>query len=152
MARVQSTIWSLTIPARLLARAASHRALRSHIASSRSRAAKSHLASNNKTERHSSRRDLSCSRTRIADYSSSLNRTQPSSGACESCILNHKMVTANDHRWVVAFAGARDSYPVPIALPESGWLQTLVTDFYASLDRRWSLPPATCFLWQFARS
>ena len=45
------------------------------------------------------------------------------------------MATANDHRWVVAFAGARDSYQVPIALHESGLLQTLVTDFYAPLDR-----------------
>ena len=40
------------------------------------------------------------------------------------------MAAANDHRWVVAFAGARDSYQVPIALHEAGLLQTLVTDFY----------------------
>jgi glycosyltransferase involved in cell wall biosynthesis len=45
------------------------------------------------------------------------------------------MATANDHRWVVAFAGARDSYQVPVALHESGLLQRLVTDFYAPLDR-----------------
>lgn len=45
------------------------------------------------------------------------------------------MATANDHRWVVAFAGARDAYQVPIALHEFGLLQTLVTDFYAPLDR-----------------
>lgn len=45
------------------------------------------------------------------------------------------MATANDHRWVVAFAGARDSYQVPIALHQSGLLQTLVTDFYAPLDQ-----------------
>ena len=45
------------------------------------------------------------------------------------------MATGNDHRWVVAFAGARDSYQVPIALHEFGLLQTLVTDFYAPLDR-----------------
>jgi len=45
------------------------------------------------------------------------------------------MAAANDHRWVVAFPGARDSYQVPIALHEAGLLQTLVTDFYAPLDR-----------------
>ncbi|PYY10678.1 MAG: hypothetical protein DMG61_21065 [Acidobacteria bacterium] len=39
-------------------------------------------------------------------------------------------------RWVVAFPGARDAYQLPIALRESGLLQTLVTDFYAPLDRR----------------
>jgi len=45
------------------------------------------------------------------------------------------MAAANDHRWVVTFAGARDSYQVPIALHEAGLLETLVTDFYAPLDR-----------------
>lgn len=45
------------------------------------------------------------------------------------------MATANDHRWVVAFAGARDSYQVPIALHESGLLHKLVTDSYTPLDR-----------------
>ena len=45
------------------------------------------------------------------------------------------MAAANDHRWVVAFAGARDSYQLPIALHEAGLLHTLVTDFYAPLDR-----------------
>ena len=45
------------------------------------------------------------------------------------------MAAANDHRWVVAFAGARDSYQVPVALHESGLLRRLVTDFYAPLDQ-----------------
>ena len=44
------------------------------------------------------------------------------------------MATTNNHLWVVASAGARDSYQVPIALHESGLLKTLVTDFYAPLD------------------
>src|SRR2546423_1769686 len=33
------------------------------------------------------------------------------------------MPSANDERWVVAFAGARDSYQVPTALHDSGLLQ-----------------------------
>jgi hypothetical protein len=45
------------------------------------------------------------------------------------------MAQVNDRRWVVAFAGARDSYQVPIALHESGLLQSLVTDFYAPFDQ-----------------
>lgn len=45
------------------------------------------------------------------------------------------MATTNDHRWVVVFAGARDSYQVPVALHESGVLHKLVTDSYAPLDR-----------------
>lgn len=45
------------------------------------------------------------------------------------------MATTNDHRWVVVFAGARDSYQVPVALHESGLLHKLVTDSYAPLDR-----------------
>src|SRR4051812_1259307 len=45
------------------------------------------------------------------------------------------MASANDERWVVAFAGARDSYQVATALHDSGLLQMLVTDFYAPLDR-----------------
>jgi glycosyltransferase involved in cell wall biosynthesis len=36
--------------------------------------------------------------------------------------------------WVVVFAGARDSYQVPLALHEASLLQTLVTDFYSPLD------------------
>jgi glycosyltransferase involved in cell wall biosynthesis len=33
-------------------------------------------------------------------------------------------------RYVVAFAGARDAYQVPLALQEAGMLESLVTDFY----------------------
>ncbi|PYX97172.1 MAG: hypothetical protein DMG64_05360 [Acidobacteria bacterium] len=47
------------------------------------------------------------------------------------------MATINNDHWVVAFPGSRDSYQVPIALNESGLLQSLVTDFYAPLDRPW---------------
>lgn len=36
--------------------------------------------------------------------------------------------------WVVVFAGARDSYQVPLALHGCGLLNSLVTDFYAPLD------------------
>ena len=43
-------------------------------------------------------------------------------------------------KWVVAFAGSRDHYEVPLALAEAGMLQALVTDWYSPLDRRaWSL-------------
>ncbi len=38
-------------------------------------------------------------------------------------------------KWVVAFAGSRDRYQVPLALAEVGQLETLVTDFYSPLDR-----------------
>ena len=40
--------------------------------------------------------------------------------------------------WVVVFAGARDSYQVPVALHQAGLLNTLVTDYYCSLDRRFA--------------
>ena len=38
-------------------------------------------------------------------------------------------------RWIVAGAGARDGYQVPIALHETSLLERLFTDFYAPLDR-----------------
>ncbi len=41
-------------------------------------------------------------------------------------------------RWVVAFNGSRDGYQVPLALEEAGRLETLVTDWYSPLDRRWA--------------
>jgi len=61
----------------------------------------------------------------------------PNNGACEQNSSDPASVMAqvNDRRWVVAFAGARDSYQVPIALHESGLLQSLVTDFYAPFDQ-----------------
>ena len=37
-------------------------------------------------------------------------------------------------KWVVVFAGSRDSYQVPLALAEAGCLAALVTDCYAPLD------------------
>lgn len=38
---------------------------------------------------------------------------------------------------VVAFAGNRDAYQLPLALHEAGLLQGLVTDIYWPLDRKW---------------
>lgn len=39
--------------------------------------------------------------------------------------------------WVVVFKGARDAYQVPLALAEAGRLETLFTDWYSPLDRKW---------------
>ncbi|HEY0779625.1 MAG TPA: hypothetical protein VGD56_16775, partial [Gemmatirosa sp.] len=38
-------------------------------------------------------------------------------------------------RYVTVFNGARDGYQVPLALAESGRLETLITDWYTPLDR-----------------
>lgn len=40
-------------------------------------------------------------------------------------------------RAVVALAGARDYYQLPLALHEGGMLQALVTDMYWPVDRKW---------------
>ena len=46
------------------------------------------------------------------------------------------MISAVDSksRWVVAHLGARDRYQLPLALHESGQLETFVTDWYSPLD------------------
>ena len=48
-----------------------------------------------------------------------------------------KSVGAEVRDWVVAFAGSRDGYQVPIALVEARRLAALVTDWYVPLDRWW---------------
>jgi glycosyltransferase involved in cell wall biosynthesis len=47
--------------------------------------------------------------------------------------------TKRPSSWVVVFAGARDSYQVPIALQEAGLLEKFVTDFYSPLDKPFAL-------------
>jgi glycosyltransferase involved in cell wall biosynthesis len=47
--------------------------------------------------------------------------------------------TKRPSSWVVVFAGARDSYHVPIALQEAGLLEKFVTDFYSPLDKPFAL-------------
>lgn len=54
------------------------------------------------------------------------------------------MSLPRDGRWVVAAAGARDRYQVPIALAEGDALECLVTDWYSPLDRRWFSGLAHC--------
>ena len=47
--------------------------------------------------------------------------------------------TKHPSSWAVVFAGARDSYQVPVALQEAGLLEKFVTDFYSPLDKPFAL-------------
>jgi glycosyltransferase involved in cell wall biosynthesis len=72
---------------------------------------------------------------------SSLEQKSMSLPGLLSTPLLSKQETCTKRRnsWVVVFAGARDSYQVPIALQEAGLLEKFVTDFYSPLDKPYAL-------------
>lgn len=55
-------------------------------------------------------------------------------------------------RYVCAFRGRRDSYQVPLALAEAGWLDQLITDAYAGAALRALAPLAPARLRESVRS